>query len=124
LGEARIDGVASVAIRLVPALVAALLAREAKGLLIGESADPQLIAGMRSVLRGQQGVVAVNHVRTIHTSPDKVFVAISADFDDDLAMGEAETIIARIEHELRQRFPQLTSIYIRPEKAECSDQQA
>lgn len=38
-GDPRLDGVASILIGLILALVAALLAREAKGLLIGESAE-------------------------------------------------------------------------------------
>lgn len=56
------------------------------------------------------------HVRTIHTAPDAVFVAISADFVDDILMGRAETIIEEIECDLKRAIPQLTSIYIRPEK--------
>jgi hypothetical protein len=45
-----------------------------------------------------------------------VFAAISADFHDDLSMGDAETLIETIETELRTALPQLRSIYIRPEK--------
>ena len=62
--------------------------------------------------------MAVNHIRTIHTAPDRVFVAISADFADTLPMGEAESLIERIEQQLKAKLPQLSSIYIRPEKRE------
>lgn len=117
LGDPRIDGAASILIGLILAVVAALLAREAKGLLIGESADPALISGIWTALDGRPQITAVNHVRTIHTAPDAVFVAISADFDDALSMGEAETLIETIEAELKTTFPALSSIYIRPEKA-------
>lgn len=116
--DPRLDGAASVAIGVILALVAALLAREAKSLLIGEAADPRLVAGLRARVEGRRGIVAVNHVRTIHTAPEAVFVAISADFDDAMTMGEAETVIEDLEHELKAAFPQLSSIYIRPEKAE------
>jgi cation diffusion facilitator family transporter len=119
-GNPSLDGVASIVIGLILGLVAALLAREAKGLLIGESADPQLVADIRNVLSCEQGVVAINHVRTIHTSPDAVFAAISADFDDDLSVGVAEGLIKRLEQELKTLHPELTSIYIRPEKAETA----
>jgi cation diffusion facilitator family transporter len=119
-GDPRLDGAASVAIGLILALVATLLAREAKGLLIGESADPALIAGIWAAVERGEGVVAINHVRTVHTSPDKVFVAISADFSDGLLMGRAETLIEDMETELKAAFPQLTSIYIRPEKRELA----
>ncbi|MFZ5747920.1 MAG: cation diffusion facilitator family transporter [Pseudomonadota bacterium] len=117
-GDPRIDGVASIVIGLILATVATLLAREAKGLLIGERADPALVADVRAMLEAEPRITAVNHVRTIHTAPDRVFVAISADFDDALPMGEGETLIEGIEHRLRERHPSLSSIYIRPEKAE------
>jgi len=70
-----------------------------------------------------RGVHAVNHVRTPHTAPEAVFVAVSADFDDLLPMGEAETLIETMEEELKRTFPQLTSIYIRPEKAALAARQ-
>ncbi|MDX3908393.1 MAG: cation diffusion facilitator family transporter [Sphingobium sp.] len=113
---APMDGIASVVIGLILAIVAILLAREAKGLLIGESAEPQLIQYVRRVLEHRPEIVAVNHVRTIHTAPDAVFVAISADFVDELSMGTGEAIIEEVEQTLKQALPQLTSIYIRPER--------
>lgn len=114
--DPRIDGVASSAIGLILAGVAVLLAREAKGLLIRESADPAIVAVVWAILDKRPQISAVNHVRTIHTAPDAVFVAISADFADDLPMGEAESLIEDIEREMKARVPELTSIYIRPEK--------
>lgn len=116
--DSRIDGAASIVIGCILAAVAVLLAREAKGLLIGERANPEVIACVRAVLDGHPEVVRVNHVRTIHTAPESIFVAISADFDDALSMGAGETLIETIEHELRSRMPALSSIYIRPEKTE------
>jgi cation diffusion facilitator family transporter len=117
-GDPRIDGVASILIGLVLSLVAIFLAREAKGLIIGESADPQLIQLLRSTISARPQVTAVNHVRTIHTAPRAVFVAISVDFVDHLSMAEGERLIEDIERELKARSPQLTSIYIRPERRE------
>ncbi|MDF0546360.1 cation diffusion facilitator family transporter [Sphingobium sp. H39-3-25] len=123
-GDPRIDGVASIAIGLVLAGVAILLAREAKGLLIGESADPAMISAVWTILDKRPQISAVNHVRTIHTAPDAVFVAISADFVDDLPMGQAEGLIEDIEREMKARIPELTSIYIRPEKQADAVRQA
>jgi cation diffusion facilitator family transporter len=117
-GDPRIDGAASIAIGAILAAVALFLAREAKGLLIGERADPAVIACVRAILEKQPAIVRVNHVRTIHTAPERIFVAISADFEDSLTMGEGEAMIEAIEHELKAAIPMLQSIYIRPEKAE------
>ena len=109
--DARLDGLASVLIGLV-------LACEAKGLLIGEAADPELIARLRAVLAAHPQIDSVNHVRTIHTAPDSIFVAVSADFADDLSLGVAETVIEDIEARMKQLSPSISSIYIRPEKRE------
>lgn len=114
--DPRVDGAASIMIGVILAGVAILLAREAKGLLIGESADPAIIRAVWAILDRQPQISAVNHVRTIHTAPDAVFVAISADFVDDLPMGTAESLIEEIEREMKTQVPELTSIYIRPEK--------
>lgn len=114
--DARIDGMASIAIGLILAAVAALLAREAKELLIGEAADPAMIETIWRIVERHEGISGVNHVRTVHTAPRSIFVAVSADFDDDLAMGRAETLIEAIEAELKAALPEISSIYIRPEK--------
>jgi cation diffusion facilitator family transporter len=116
--DPRIDGLASIGIGLILAAVAVLLARESKGLLIGERADDAVIATVDEVVGSYPEVSAVNHVRTIHTAPNEVFVAISVDFRDEVTMGAAETLIERIEQALRQAIPDLSSIYIRPEKRE------
>ena len=117
LGDPRIDGVASVLIGLVLAVVAMLLAREAKGLLIGEPADQALVDKVEELLASEDGVTTVNHVLTVHLSPNEIFVAVSTDFDDALTMGEGETLIEHIEERLQDAVPELTAIYIRPEKA-------
>jgi len=113
-----LDGLASIGIALILAAVAILLAREAKGLLIGERADETVIARVHDLVAGDPAVSSVNHVRTIHTGPEEVFVAISVDFRDDMTMGDAEALIEQIEAQLREALPQLGSIYIRPEKRE------
>ena len=55
-------------------------------------------------------------MRTIHSAPDSVFVAVSADFEDSLTLGEGEQLIEEIERQLKSVIPTLSSIYIRPEK--------
>ena len=116
--DARIDGAASIAIGVLLGVVAALLAREAKGLLIGEGADPECVAKIGRIIRDFPEITAVNHIRTIHTAPNSIFSAISADFVDTVTTGELETLLERIETRLKGEIPQLSSIYIRPEKRE------
>lgn len=114
--DPRIDGVASILIGLILGLVAILLARESKGLLIGERADPAVIETIRGIVAAHPAIACVNHVRTIHTAPKSIFAAISADFEDSITMGDGETMIEEMETQLRAAVPMLASIYIRPEK--------
>ena len=116
--DPRIDGAASIVIGLLLAVVAGLLAREAKGLLIGEGADPERVAMIGRIMRDFPQITAVNHIRTIHTAPHSIFSAISADFEDGVTAGELETLLERIETRLKAEIPELSSIYIRPEKRE------
>lgn len=116
--EPRIDGAASIVIGLILGAVAVLLARESKGLLIGERADRGVIGRVRAIVDGFPAIVHVNHVRTVHTAPDRIFVAISADFEDSLTMGEGELLVERIEQALKAAVPEISSIYIRPERRE------
>lgn len=117
-GRPELDGYASVAIGCLLAVVAAFLARESKGLLIGERADVGVIQEVYKLVDGHPAIACVNHIRTIHTAPESVFVAISADFHDEVTMGEGERLIEEIETKLKVALPVLSSIYIRPEKHE------
>src|SRR3546814_1523477 len=64
--DPRLDGIASIIIGIILALVATLLARESKGLLIGERADNDVIRAVHRVVTAYPAVSSVNHVRTIH----------------------------------------------------------
>ncbi len=67
-----LDGVASVLIGLMLAGVAALLAYETKGLLIGEAADPEVVAKVRRIVGVEHGVDRINEILTMHMGPRDV----------------------------------------------------
>ncbi|WP_294391911.1 cation diffusion facilitator family transporter [uncultured Sphingomonas sp.] len=113
-GNPMWDGAASVVIGVALAFVAFMLARESKGLLIGERANPALIEAIRTAFDDQPEVTAVQEVVTIHTAPDRVFVAASVDFEDAVAVGRIEQLIADTEARLRQAWPQIANVYIKP----------
>jgi len=109
------DGAASVAIGCALAVVAFMLARESKGLLIGERADPRLSDAVRAAFDVRPEVTRVQEVLTIHIAPDRVFVAASVDFEDAVAVGTIERLIADTEAKLRADWPQIASVYIKPQ---------
>jgi cation diffusion facilitator family transporter len=108
------DGAASIVIGIILGFTALLLARESKGLLIGEAADPVIVDGLRQLTSKQRGVTGVGHVLTVHSSPDQITVMINVDFDDDMRAGEVETIVSDVERQARERWPQVRRLFIRP----------
>jgi cation diffusion facilitator family transporter len=112
-GDPRFDGVASIIIGLLLGLVAMFLAREAKGLLIGEAADPNLIASIRQNV-SREGVVGVGEIMTLHNAPEQIVAAVNVDFDNRLGASDVERIVAEIEQSLRADFPSIYRVYVRP----------
>lgn len=109
------DGLASVLIGLVLGVLAILLLYEAKGLLIGESADPKVVEAIAKCAAAHDGIVAVHEVLTLHSSPEMVTVIISADFDDSISARAVEGIVADIERQVAQAFPIVARVYVRPQ---------
>lgn len=110
------DGAASIVIGALLGLTALVLAVESKGLLIGESADPRLVADIRELARHSEGVIAAGEVLTIHSAPDVITAMVSVDFDDKISAGDVERIVCEIEREASKRWPQVTRLYIRPRR--------
>jgi cation diffusion facilitator family transporter len=110
------DGAASIVIGAILGFTALILAVESKGLLIGESADPRLVTGIRELARHAEGVVAAGEVLTIHSAPDVITAMVSVDFDDNISAGDVERIVCEIEEEASKRWPQVARLYIRPRR--------
>ena len=113
-GNPMWDGLASVLIGLVLGVLAVVLLYEAKGLLIGEAADPELVAQIRSCADGHDNIVAVHDVKTVHSSPTMVTAIISADFVDTISAREVEQTVRAIEQQVAQSFPIVARVYVRP----------
>ena len=113
-GNPYFDGAASIFIGFILALVAFFLAFESKGLLIGEAADPELVAGLRTAAL-RPGVVGVGEIITVHHAPDQIVAAMAVDFDNAITAGDVERIVAEIERDVRAAHPDVTRIYVRPQ---------
>jgi cation diffusion facilitator family transporter len=108
------DGLASVVIGLVLGVLAVILLYEAKGLLIGESADPRLVAAISRSAAAHPGVVKVHQVLTLHLAPEMVTAIITADFDDTITARAVEKIVAAIQREVATEFPIVTRVFVEP----------
>jgi cation diffusion facilitator family transporter len=113
-GSPTFDGLASVLIGLVLAGTAVMLLIEAKGLLIGEAADPELVKALHQCIEKHDAIVAVRELLTVHQAPDMVVAIVSADFEDSISARAVEQAVAAIEREVAETFPVVARVYIRP----------
>ena len=108
------DGLASVVIGLVLGVLAVVLLYEAKGLLIGESADPRMVEAISRSAGAHPGVVKVHQVLTLHMAPEMVSAIITADFDDTISARAVEKIVAAIQRDVSAEFPIVTRVFVEP----------
>jgi cation diffusion facilitator family transporter len=118
LGSPWLDGVASVLIGLLLAGTATFLARECKGLLMGEAADPATRAGLRRIAASHSAVFAVNEVLTMHFGPVDVLAVLSLDFENALTADEVEIAVSGIEQQIKREYPVIRRIFVEAQSRE------
>ncbi len=116
-GEKRWDGAASVVIAVILTVVAVILAREAKALLIGERADPALGEAITALGERIDGIDAVNAVATVQLAPDQVVANLSVEFGDTLTAPRIEAVVAEFEAQIRREHPEVTAVFVKPQTA-------
>lgn len=107
-----LDGVASICVGIVLAGVAILLAHESKGLLIGEGADPAIVAAIHKMVSADTRITGVNELLTMHMGPKDILLAASLDFDDRLTADLVEGAITDFEKSIKAEFPGVAKIFI------------
>ncbi|KMO37542.1 cation transporter [Methylobacterium variabile] len=112
LEQPAFDGIASIVIGLILIGMAIFLMIETHGLLVGEAAEPELVAGLHEVARSEPGVHHVNEVLTQHLGPADVLVNVSLDMDDALKAGEIEQLVGRLETRMRGLSPKVRRVFI------------
>ncbi len=111
------DGLSSIGIGVVLAITAIWLARETKSLLIGEAANPEMVKNIRKMLNNHPEISSVNEVLTLHMGPEYILVTISADFEDQLPVGQIEKLIQRIDRDIKGNFSDVKRVFIEAEPA-------
>jgi cation diffusion facilitator family transporter len=114
----RLDGVASIAIGGVLAISSLFLARETKGLLIGESAYPHIREGILRIAAEDPDIRSANGVLTVQMGPEQVVAALSAEFHDALTTTQIEACINRIEAAIKAAHPVVSVLFVKPQTPE------
>ncbi len=119
-GNAMWDGIGTVIIGVLLAVVAVILAIEMKSLLIGESANEDRVSAMKAALIGGDEVTALIHIRTQHLGPEDLIVVAKLEFDHSLDYTALSRAIDAAEDRLRAVEPAARLVFIEPDIARGS----
>jgi cation diffusion facilitator family transporter len=111
-GNQVYDGLASVAIGVLLAVVAVTLGRDTKDLLIGEAATPEERKAIVEVIEADPAVDRVLELLTMALSPDRLLVAARVDLADGLSADEIERASSAIDRELHERIPTVWQVFL------------
>jgi cation diffusion facilitator family transporter len=114
-GNARFDGIATLAIGLLLVTVAFELSVETKSLLIGESASAGVQDRIIEALTAGPEVDRVIHMRTLHLAPDELLVAAKIAVAHDDTAAEVARGINAAERRIRAAVPIAKVIYLEPD---------
>jgi cation diffusion facilitator family transporter len=114
-GSPYFDGLASIIIGLILGGTATWLAYETKSLLIGESADEEVVRGVRELAKSFKEIGYVNEVLTMHMGPSFILVNLSVDFNDHVSSKVVEDVIAGLDREIKQKFPLVKRVFVEAE---------
>lgn len=116
-GDLVFDAAASIVIGVILGATAAWLAFEAKGLLIGESAAPEIVESIRAVVDADPRILVVNEVATLHMGPSHVIVTLSLDFVDGIDSSEVETAVTELNRSVKAVDPNIRRVFIEAERS-------
>jgi cation diffusion facilitator family transporter len=115
-GNPLFDGIASIVIGMILGGTAIWLAYETKGLLIGESANPEIVHGIRILASSFPEIIHVNEVLTLHMGPEFILANISLDFEDTVPAGQVEEILQRLRMAIMEEHSQVKRVFAEPRK--------
>jgi cation diffusion facilitator family transporter len=111
-GQHAWDSLASIVIGLLLTVVAFVLGRENRSLIVGESADPRLRRGVTELIASYDEVTAVDELLTMVIGRGEVLVAARIDLDDELRADEVEALARRMEREVMEQHPFVRHLFV------------
>jgi len=114
-GDGIWDGIGTLCIGILLVLIAVVLVLETKSLLIGESADKEVVAQIRDALVDHDSVTDVIHMRTLHIGPEELLVAAKIGVNAEDTAAQVARAIDLAEARVRKVVPIARAIYLEPD---------
>ncbi|PBB97637.1 cation diffusion facilitator family transporter [Mesorhizobium sp. WSM3862] len=115
LGIPELDGAGSIGIAVILGATAIFLARESKGLLIGEPASPEVQRKVLAIAQEDPAVQRANGILSVHIGPEEIVAGLSIEFEDHLTAPEIEACVERLEARLKSDMPEITRLFVKPQ---------
>jgi cation diffusion facilitator family transporter len=106
------DGVASILIGLVLSVVAFVLARTTRGLLLGEAANPKSVRSIVQAIESHPNVVKVIELLTMHLAPKQILINAHINLRDDLMTGDIVKTVEEVEELIKRAEPKVEMIFL------------
>ena len=114
------DGIASIIIGIILGITATWLAYETKGLLIGESTEPEIVQGITDMVTDSERIKSVNETLTMHMGPEYILVNLSVDYYDETNAEEIEQSTAKLTKKIKEKFPRVKRVFIEAEEPKAA----
>lgn len=111
----ELDGVGSIGIAIILGATAIFLARESKGLLLGEPASSEVQKKVLEIVQQDPAVQRANGILSVHIGPEEIVAGLSIEFEDDLTAPDIEACVERLEARLRKEMPQISRLFVKPQ---------
>jgi divalent metal cation (Fe/Co/Zn/Cd) transporter len=113
-GNPVYDALGSIGVGLLLMLIAWLVAREVKSMIVGESASPEVRRAIEAHLRGRTEIRSIVNMITLQWGRH-VVVAVQAEMIDYASGRAMVDAINVIEADLQATFPQVRWVFFEPE---------
>ena len=111
-GGAYWDGLASILIGVVLAIVAFALARTSRALLLGEAASAKTVKAIKAAIESHPNVVKVVEVLTMHLAPKQILINAHVNLRNDLVTDDIERTNEEIESLIMKAEPKVALIFL------------
>jgi divalent metal cation (Fe/Co/Zn/Cd) transporter len=88
------------------------MVKESKGLLVGESANTDIVTGIYDLVNKEPRVKTLYFPLTMHLAPNEILLALDVEFQKEMTVEELFEAITQLEDQIKKNFPNVKKIYI------------
>lgn len=108
------DGIASMIIGLMLIAISALLIRESRSLLMGETIAVEHLKVIVGLIEKDKAITKIKKHFSIYRGPEDVMITLTAVFKKNLSSEEVAQAIQSITSTVQEKYPKIKQIFIEP----------